>query len=632
MARLNEPALSTDSTIENLRKKMLRQNRELAKTNNVRALRIRELESELSNALTENLKLRGYIVELEQERHENDARQDHALTIKKELEAQLAEWSTLVAGLGQEPPIKRQWPRAADVATGRMNFIATRPSPSQRRLRDVANDIEQLGHIAEHKAYSRMSMKYVLPDLESSPTANMSSSDQIRASRSDADYDELLPELPAPASTGQQSIKADTTPRESRIRNFSGELDSSPLVVSSPNLDNLCIGSVPPTKSMTPMIRDTRVHVDSTPDTPIAPPLKTGTKRKFNRDDYEPMTLEHITDENKPPRTTINKASLLENARGKTLRELAAGRREAARAEAARNAARVPLAKKSTNDDVQSPKKRRTTSADESSSLKKTGKKTESASVSAEKLRAFLAAAAERRLAQQAALPVVATIEPSRLDTGTETSSPPPAIVTSCSPEPSVGYRKNKGDTPPPTDIGSQGETSRPSRRSRPAISYAEPNLRDKMRRPRNETFDAVSGEGKSRRFSHSEISTGDVKRESTGSDSFRKYITRPRSSDVSTESAPARVAAGHSSLPHELPSTVQANRRQRSSRQASPASEQSDVYEFSSSSPHTEESSGYLTRRSGRRTTAPRRLSAADNEDHGVVSHITTRRRSMMV
>ncbi|KAM3479671.1 hypothetical protein MY5147_001584 [Beauveria neobassiana] len=595
MARLNEPALSTDSTIENLRKKMLRQNRELAKTNNVRALRIRELESELSNALTENLKLRGYIVELEQERHENDARQDHALTIKKELEAQLAEWSTLVAGLGQEPPIKRQWPRAADVATGRMNFIATRPSPSQRRLRDVANDIEQLGHIAEHKAYSRMSMN----------------SDQIRASRSDADYDELLPELPAPASTGQQSIKADTTPRESRIRNFSGELDSSPLVVSSPNLDNLCIGSVPPTKSMTPMIRDTRVHVDSTPDTPIAPPLKTGTKRKFNRDDYEPMTLEHITDENKPPRTTINKASLLENARGKTLRELAAGRREAARAEAARNAARVPLAKKSTNDDVQSPKKRRTTSADESSSLKKTGKKTESASVSAEKLRAFLAAAAERRLAQQAALPVVATIEPSRLDTG---------------------YRKNKGDTPPPTDIGSQGETSRPSRRSRPAISYAEPNLRDKMRRPRNETFDAVSGEGKSRRFSHSEISTGDVKRESTGSDSFRKYITRPRSSDVSTESAPARVAAGHSSLPHELPSTVQANRRQRSSRQASPASEQSDVYEFSSSSPHTEESSGYLTRRSGRRTTAPRRLSAADNEDHGVVSHITTRRRSMMV
>ncbi|KAM3436640.1 hypothetical protein MY4824_004233 [Beauveria thailandica] len=616
MARLNEPALSTDSTIENLRKKMLRQNRELAKTNNIRALRIRELESELSNALTENLKLRGYIVELEQERHENDARQDHALSIKKELEAQLAEWSTLVAGLGQEPPVKRQWPRAADVATGRMNFIATRPSPSQRRLRDVANDIEQLGHIAEHKAYSRMSMN----------------SEQIRDLRPEADYNELLPELPAPASIAQQSIKADTTPRESRIRKFSGELDSSPLVVSSPNLDNLCIGSVPPTKSMTPMIRDTRVLADATPDTPIAPPLKTGAKRKFNRDDYEPMTLEHITDENKPPRTTINKASLLENARGKTLRELAAGRREAARAEAARNAARIPLAKKSTNDDVQSPKKRRTTSVDESSSLKKTEKKKESASVSAEKLRAFLAAAAERRLAQQAALPVVATIEPSRLDTGTETSSPPPAIVSSCSPEPSAGYRKNKGDTPPPTDIGSQGETSRPSRRSRSAISYAEPNLKDKMRRPRNETFDAVSGEGKSRRFSHSEVSTGDVKRESTGSDSFRKYITRPRSSDPSTESAPARVAAGHSSLPHELPSTVQATRRQRSSRQASPASEQSDVYEFGSSSPHTQESSGYLTRRSGRRTTAPRRLSATEDEDHGVVSHITTRRRSMMV
>lgn len=48
-------------------------------------------------------------------------------------------------------------------------------------------------------------------------------------------------------------------------------------------------------------------------------------------------------------------------------------------------------------------------------------------------------------------------------------------------------------DTPPP----GMGEASRPSRRARPAISYAEPNLRDKMRRPTKELFDAVTGEGK---------------------------------------------------------------------------------------------------------------------------------------
>lgn len=52
-------------------------------------------------------------------------------------------------------------------------------------------------------------------------------------------------------------------------------------------------------------------------------------------------------------------------------------------------------------------------------------------------------------------------------------------------------------DTPPPADISSMGETSRPSRRARASISYAEPNLRDKMRRPTKEMVDAVSGEGK---------------------------------------------------------------------------------------------------------------------------------------
>ena len=52
-------------------------------------------------------------------------------------------------------------------------------------------------------------------------------------------------------------------------------------------------------------------------------------------------------------------------------------------------------------------------------------------------------------------------------------------------------------DTPPPAHISSQGETSRPNRRSRASVSYAEPNLRDKMRRPTKELFDAVAGEGK---------------------------------------------------------------------------------------------------------------------------------------
>lgn len=70
-------------------------------------------------------------------------------------------------------------------------------------------------------------------------------------------------------------------------------------------------------------------------------------------------------------------------------------------------------------------------------------------------------------------------------------------LMTIGTPERASGSTVVTHDTPPPAHISSNGETSRPSRRARAAISYTEPNLRDKMRRPTKELFDAVSGEGK---------------------------------------------------------------------------------------------------------------------------------------
>ncbi|KAJ6782875.1 hypothetical protein PWT90_09123 [Aphanocladium album] len=627
MARLNEPALSTDN-IEILRKKMLRQNRELAKNNNIRALRIRELESELSRAITENLELRARIVELENEAQNDDARRiaDHALAIKKQLEAQLTEWGTLVAGLGLEPPTKRHSPRIRKTSGPRMSFTATRPSPSQRRLRDIANEVEQLGHISEHKAYSRKSMKYAPNPAFTIQPLTSHSPEQIQALRSEADYEEA-PELPPPAPVvDEEQAKVDTPPRESRARNFTSGLDSSPLIVSSPNLDNLRIGSTSPTKIMTPMIRESRVHVDSTPDTPIAPPTKTASKRKFNRDEYEPMTMEKITNENLPPRVMTEKVSILNKAHGKTLKELASLRRDAARAKAeAPRDARPALAAKSTNDDMQSPKKRKTAPADDISSLKmknKTGKPKSKAPISIK----------TDEVLPQKREPIVTSIEPSSL--GVTAATPSPAIMSSCSPEPSAIDEENR-DTPPPIDIGFMGEASRPSRRSRAAISYAEPNLRDKMRRPRDEKFDAVSGEGKSRRFSQSEISSLDVKRESGGSDSWKKLpAAHPRVSELSTESAPVSPLSDRASSPKDLPTSVQAGRRKRTSH-AQASSDESDVYEFTSSSPNVDENGPVVAKRtSGRKITASRRFSAAmdSDEDGAGRERMGTRRRSMMV
>ena len=78
-------------------------------------------------------------------------------------------------------------------------------------------------------------------------------------------------------------------------------------------------------------------------------------------------------------------------------------------------------------------------------------------------------------------------------------------------------------DTPPPVDISARGETTMGSRRTRTrgaAVSYAEPNLRDKMRRPTKQLLDAVSGEGKShmRRASQSRVSSADSLNPTPGS------------------------------------------------------------------------------------------------------------------
>jgi len=84
-----------------------------------------------------------------------------------------------------------------------------------------------------------------------------------------------------------------------------------------------------------------------------------------------------------------------------------------------------------------------------------------------------------------------------RVDIEPESFSTEPNLAMPSSPEPTPPSQDIE-DTPPPVDISFNGETTRGSRRARAAVSYAEPNLRDKMRRPNTkQLFDAVAGEGK---------------------------------------------------------------------------------------------------------------------------------------
>ena len=90
-----------------------------------------------------------------------------------------------------------------------------------------------------------------------------------------------------------------------------------------------------------------------------------------------------------------------------------------------------------------------------------------------------------------------ATSTVKHVDPPPETPAPPNDLFSPISSEPSAD-RPESRDTPPPPDLGPDtgtGSFGRASRRSRGSINYAQPNLRDKMRRPTSELVDAVGAE-----------------------------------------------------------------------------------------------------------------------------------------
>ncbi|KAG5916172.1 hypothetical protein E4U42_007786 [Claviceps africana] len=660
---------------------MLRQNRDLAKSNNVRALRIRELESECSLMLSENLELRSRILELETQVENNEASRiaDHALAIKARLEAQLAEWASLLSGLGSEPPIKRQSPRIRNSMKQRMSFCPDRPSPSQRRLRDIARDIEELGSISENRSSSRQSLN----------------PEQIRALRFEADSAAL--ESPSKQRIiEQQPMAVDSSPQPdlttSEISSPPRRRIEPPVSFSSPKATKVTSIPVPSPekKKMEPVGHQPKAMTQSSMPSLEHVPTKAGTKRKFSQDDNDHVPPRHSVNENAPPRIVTDKVSIRERALGKTLRELTGIRKVAregsedvpARPSATENdkvfirekalgkASREPtgirkvardkqasagngrkaLTAKSTNDNISSPKKNAKLAVmNEASACQEDLVKTKPPK---ERIKSKL------KDDMDPGVQAISDLEARSSTTAAMSNEPvipvsEPVLMSSSSPEPTSREDEPRGDTPPPADISPDGEVSRPSRRNRTTVSYAEPNLRVKMRRPTKELFDAVTGEGKyARRVSQCDQSSSEepkMKRESCAGD----LVTRlPAAADPAETNSPGPSRIPAISL--ETKSTVQdvssaaVNRRpKRHSRPVDYAADMStdadddddggdvDVYEFTSSSPHVDKDDSAEKATGGRRQgAATRRRSAAVDSDKGTTAkdRTSSRRRSMMV
>lgn len=605
--------------------------------------------------LSENLELRGKILELETQVEDNEARRiaDHALSIKDKLEAQLTEWGTMLAGLGLEPPPKRHSPRARkSIIKQRMSFHSNRPSPSSRRLRDIARDVEELGHISENKSCPRQSMKSVDPLMQCLEAALTSySPEQILALRSEAD-EVGSPELgPPPMShfIDQDPVKMDSptrTPEPSPPRSKM----QPPIMLQSLVVDKL--GEKPPSpekKRETPKPQAQRADPESPvpmiPEqlrsavTPVAQPIKIGSKRKFAAQDENDVPSVQITSKgNRPAKALPEKGSVLGKAEGKTLKELATMRKEARDRATTGPNPRKPLSAKSTNNDPNSPKKMNV-AKDEVAAAKADMKPKAD---SKPKLDTKTKAIQDRpKVKSKPAAPKgVLTVElPIARPSVAELAVPvaDPVLLLPASPEPTAASEEARGDTPPPAHISSSGETSRASRRNRSAVSYAEPNLRDKMRRPSKQLFDAVAGEAYTRRSSQSH-----VKRESDVDDVSAMSMSRAQAfeADVGMGSPLASKSTSNGKDKRSRQSSVGGSATEEPTRLSESSKEDSssfdsDVYDFNDSSPQVDKLAGAEPAKSGRRQSkASRRHSEAVDADEVYMPRErgASRRRSMML
>ncbi|KAK3304282.1 uncharacterized protein B0T15DRAFT_485965 [Chaetomium strumarium] len=557
MARLNEHPAPTETNLEILRRKFLRQNRDIARINSDQSQKIRRLENDCARLLSENLDLRGQILRLEKQIEDNSARRiaDHALEVKAKLEEQLSEFAALLGSLGVEPPTKRR-------ASGEWIMAKSRQSmakgPPQRKRGVTAADAEALAEqegrlppIYENKTYPRATMNSEeimalcaaaadtsdSPDLGPPPVSRYIDEDAVR---DDSPAATVIPESPKRSPTILSPPKLDYDRKVSQ--------SPEPMKVSE---ETVVKESTPSKTLLSP-----RLPVLEPPTQPI----RAGSKRKYGDENGAIHTA--VVQPGKENAMVTEKPFTARGGPRRSIKELPSNRRE-------RGSGRAPLAAKSTNEDMSSPRKQTTAvplkeAKEQAQGTEHSTKGRVSAQKSLPKMEVFAPAPEPEPPATVAVMLESVTALPSGMPSSPST--------------PERASRKEMPhDTPPPADISSNGETSRPSRRARPAISYAEPNLRDKMRRPTKELFDAVTGEGK---FVHRAIVNPKSDDNHSAPTSSSKVQSQSKSSTSSSNKSfsaggPIPKAQQHSLLsplaqkdvfPETLPSTVVTERRKRPS------------------------------------------------------------------
>ncbi|KJR86968.1 shugoshin family protein [Sporothrix schenckii 1099-18] len=571
MARLNESPALVDS-YDNLRRKFLRQNRDIARVNSNQSLRIRGLENECARLLSENLELRGQVLRLEKEIDDNKSQRvaDHALQIKQKMEAQLFELGSLLATFGLEPPTKRQSPvplRRAD-KPARLSLSREAVSPLQRKppalspseAESLAIQEGRLPPIYETKSFPRKTLsrdEILAIQSDDSETADSPVLGPPPVSRL-LHVDSTISVDPTKKTTANTVQKAEPAPKlkttatvkepsngtkveEVHVAKVSQPAPPPSIAKSKsePETTAITIHTVSTTaKTVQPTSapETAAAPISAAPAAPAAvastPSSKPAGKRKFAVNDENAVARGMKAGEaNSKASAPIDRSVPTRELKNpKSIRSLVNSRKESNETTGEVKTAvggRKPLAAKNANEDISSPRKQ---ALNDASGKHKGGNGNTHKAVQ-------LGGRMRNRMKSPLVVDISETTPPAAVDVKVDDdksdntrkpttplssndqapghvdvdSEPLPELEPEapcpCTPSPAtakiltsqrlVPTHVEGRDTPPPADISSHGETSRPNRRSRASVSYAEPNLRDKMRRPTKELFDAVAGEGK---------------------------------------------------------------------------------------------------------------------------------------
>ncbi|MCJ1405355.1 hypothetical protein MMC11_008582 [Xylographa trunciseda] len=628
MARLNEPLVQAApvESVEALKRRFLRQNREIARANSTQSLRIRSLEAETSRLLSENLVLREKVISLEHElesRPKREAIEDLGL-VKDKLEAKLAELGGLVFELG-----RAQKSAITVSAPSRRQSVknSSQGSPDQRRwknaltLSDVTGRQDgRLPSIVEDKYYPRRTLDSeellgILkdqvdsansPDLGPPPIAHFDDGDPVKQDDGlQASLDNNSGNMGSLAFTNLE------TRRKRRESTFSKE----PAPDFTSNLP-------------------TSLENTSTSIGPLSSqPLKLGAKRKLSvRDDEERIDafaaavkddfrFNRRTETTNEPFRDVGSiddshgGSVMSRKMDRDLANTRVDKKENPREVSLKSTnSRKALGEKSVNTDpVLSPRKpSKATLEDKVADIKKDISKKphdrERSRVKSSAPRPVRSIQDTERKSKSASITEeVLPLETEIVIQPTEATIVPPVtpiypdldLLSPISSQPTTS-RPDTRDTPPPGDIhpdasstSSISATGRTTRRPRGSVSYAEPNLRDKMRRPGKELVDAVGADERIQRAASvkaedrpvgqsfvvidadAHISHGSQRAESArlrtvvikkeeGTEDHEEYRARDRKQGLEARAEPQSPLSAKTAAVGDLPSSVLMDRKKR--------------------------------------------------------------------